>query len=176
MNDKETIEKYEKEIFKIEKKLIELKPQLDEINALKLSKKKILKAIDDIKSKNMSFIELWNKWLYSSGGNNSSWIPDKSTYPNFRELIDDNGNCHRYETIYVRELYHWDNLEYFYKDDNDEIIDQYKEIEKLSYDDLITFLENIKVDDRKNNDKLILHIKAANEVMTNNLQQFKYDW
>lgn len=141
-----------KQISEIDKELSKYKDTIKIVTDLKKKKTKLKAKLDDLVTAKLPFEKQFLKWLQSSKDHdNGDWIPSREEYPNLRTLMDSR-DFNRYETVDV-------------KDDNpfsgwwDCIVDENgKEMAIEEGWDYETIL------------------KAAKEVMENNLSYFKYDW
>ena len=145
-----TKEILQKEIDKIDGELKKHENVIKLLNDLKKKKSDLKKRFDALETEELPFNKQFEKWLKSSKGGSDTWIPDEETYPNLRKIMDFS-DFNRYETISIKDDYPFCELWQF-------VISEDKEAAEEEIEDYKTL------------------VKAAKEVMNNNLTSFKYDW
>lgn len=146
------IDNLKAEIKDIDKELKKHAEIIKLIDGFKKKKASLKKKINLIELAKLPFEKQFLKWLKSSTGNEGDCIPDEEQFPNLRELMDSSDNWNRYETVDVKYDYPFRNWwDAIVEEDGKKLA----ESENWDYD---------------------LIVKAAKEVMNNNLGSFKYDW
>ena len=140
----------EKEIKKIDAELKTHEEIIKLVSELKKKKSKLKEELDSLEMEELPFNKQFEKWLKSSKGGKDTWIPDRKVYPNLRKIMD-SFEFNRYETVSVKDDYpFYDLWDFVINEDKEGAEEEIKDYKVL--------------------------VKAAKEVMENNLGSFKYDW
>ena len=99
------IEEIKKEINLVNIELKKYEDTIKIIDELKKKKTDLKKKATKLETITLPFEKQFEKWVGNSKGNSDSYIPDRSEFPNLRELMDETGDFHRYSTVNVKEDY-----------------------------------------------------------------------